>query len=170
MSSLTVKFGQNFSFQLEGITAVVSVERDPSSTFTGPFSLSYTSVPINATAGVDFEFVSGNLNFAAGENINVKIYSDASTDPLESFILNLYNLQAPGSSYSAITIPSHIVYIVDAVPVNPPTPTPTPTLTPIPTIVPETPTPTIVPETPTPTIVPETPTPTIVPETPTPTI
>jgi hypothetical protein len=143
MSSLTVKFGQNFSFQLEGVTAVVSVQRDPSSTFTGPFSISYTSIPINATAGVDFEYVTGNLNFAAGENIkyiNVKIYSDASTDPLESFILNLYNLQAPGSSYSVITIPSHIVYIVDAAPPIQPTPTPT-ILIPIPTPTP-TPTPT----------------------------
>lgn len=116
MASLNVKFLQNFSFQPEGALSVISVSRDSSSSYTGAFSVDYSSIGITATAGVDFDSSPGTLNFSAGENIkfiNIAIFNDASTDPLESFIVTLSNLQASGVSNLSITAPSHSVYIVD---------------------------------------------------------
>ena len=62
----------------------------------------------------------------------VPILNDSSTDPLESFIINLNNLSASGSTSSSITGGAHAVYIVDVAPQDPssePTPTQTETVT-----------------------------------------
>jgi hypothetical protein len=139
MASINVKFTQSFSFQLEGTFAVLGVARESSSDFTGAFSVDYSCIPISATVGVDFDPVSGTLNFSDNENlkyIEVPIYNDVDLDPMESFIVNISNLQAPGSTSSSITTSAHSVYIVDKVPEIPVTETTTETET----IIPETPT------------------------------
>lgn len=135
MASVNVKFTQNFSFQLEGTFALLGVARESSSDFDGAFSVDYSCIPISATPGIDFDAVSGTLNFAANENlkyIKIPIYNDSSTDPMESFIVNITNLQAPGSTSRSITSSAHSVYIVDSLSQDPSvsaTPTETDTTT-----------------------------------------
>lgn len=128
MASINAKFVQSFSFQLEGSYAVLGVARESSSDFTGAFSVDYSCIAITATAGVDFDSVSGTLNFASNENlkyIEIPIYNDSSTDPMESFIVSISNLQAAGASSKSITTSAHAVYIVDSAPQPQVTPTET---------------------------------------------
>lgn len=130
MASINVKFVQSFSFQLEGSYAVLGVTRESSSDFTGAFSVDYSCIAITATAGVDFDSVSGTLNFASNENlkyIEIPIYNDSSTDPMESFIVSISNLQASGATSKSITTSAHAVYIVDSAPQPQVTPTETAT-------------------------------------------
>ena len=133
MSDLYVQFTQGSSFQLEGVTAAIGVSRANSSTYTGSFSVQYSCIPINATSNVDFESVSGTLNFSNNQDINfinVPIYSDSSTEPFESFIVVLNNLSSAATN-NIITTNNHAVYIVDGPNVEPtPTPTPSPTASP----------------------------------------
>ncbi|MDB4348481.1 hypothetical protein OAA62_01050, partial [bacterium] len=142
MSDLYVQFTQGSSFQLEGVTAAIGVSRANSSTYTGSFSVQYSCIPINATSNVDFENVSGTLNFVNNQDINfinVPIYSDSSTEPFESFIVVLNNLSSAAAN-NIITTNNHAIYIVDG-PNAQPTPTPTPTDSPL-EVVPTSPSPT----------------------------
>ena len=143
MAILNVGFPQGNSFQLEGTNAAIPVTRSSDST-SASFTLNYAFIDINATGGSDYVNTPGVLNFAEGQNtayINIKILSDSSTEPLESFLVTIFNGIASDGTFASISNSMHSVYIVDAAP--PPEPEPEPE--------PEPPTPTVS-TTPTPTV------------------
>ena len=107
---------------MEGTNAAIPVTRSSDST-SASFSLNYAFIDINATGGSDYINTPGVLNFAEGQNtayINVRILSDSSTEPLESFLITIFNGVASDGTFASISNSMHSVYIVDAAPPPPP--------------------------------------------------
>nr|MBP7589454.1 hypothetical protein [Thermoanaerobaculia bacterium] len=90
----TVKFDQSsISVLEEAGVALVLVERSQGED--GAITVDYSSGDVSATAGADYEAVTGTLSWAAGDGssrtITVPILDDAAGEPGESLVLALSN-------------------------------------------------------------------------------
>jgi hypothetical protein len=87
----TIQFSQTvFSGSEQNTNAVITLTR--TSEAQGGMQVSYTTAPGTATAGVDYQPVSGVINFASGETnktFNVPIFRDAIPELNETVLLSL---------------------------------------------------------------------------------
>lgn len=89
-----------------GGSIVLTVERDPQAqSFLNPLSIDFTSESGSASAGSDYQSVSGTLNWSTNESgsktISIPIVDDADVESNESFSVVLSNCQVSFSSTGA---------------------------------------------------------------------
>lgn len=94
--------------------------------------IDYSTADITATAGSDYQAVSGTLTFTADtenlQRITVPVNGDTVFEPNESFFVKLTNLRVTGGGNVVIVKPDGIgvIFNDDQSPSGTPTPTPTP--------------------------------------------